>query len=693
MPDSPFDDAKWIWSPNHLKNHYALFVKDLELSRKGRELEVWITASYHYELFVNGEFVNRGPVHGDPEWCLYDHLKHKLNGERTLHVAVVVYHWSDTDVQYQRPAPGGLIARFKEGKKAMTTDESWKCIDLDMWSQVVPERGKALPYCEDYDARFEPEGWDQKRFPKYATEVWDDAVPVEKADEIWKDYQERITPYLTRNFVRPKRFRGWKVAQQGARHIGNVPEICDSEDLEMVIEWSSFDLGASNALLHEANAMTFDLGRERVGFYTIDIDAPLGTVIEMSGAELLQGDRPWISRNDTINTARFASRGGRHTFTTFAWTGLRYLHVVIRGDAEQCRIHRVGCIERQAAIRVRRKARTKDRKLRRIFNICRHTIDVTAQEHLIDCPTREQSQYWAGTLFVAQALWAGYDEPSYLEWYLECFLRVPFNEHGQLAAVYPGGGQTFLDFSLVPVLGQRFYREKKGEYYKPEDTIDKALRLKSWYNSHTNKEGLISFRFDSMAEKDLINFIDHPGMERHEFPHPEIDRNGTSCPLNLFYYGFVETLAEMAGETGREEADDLKKEAEHLKAAIREEFFDGDVFHDTKRRTKRSESTSWQANSLAVYFDVVTRAEAETILNRMLDEYDDLCRCSPYFYFYMLPALAKAGMMREARDLIKDEWGKMLKGGSTAAWETFNGDVSDSLCHSWSTAPLLFLIS
>ncbi|MFW6157989.1 MAG: hypothetical protein ACOC8E_01365 [Planctomycetota bacterium] len=693
MGDSPFPDAKWIWSPNHLQNHYALFVKDIELSRKASEIEALITASYHYELFINGEFVVRGPVHGDPKWCLYDRVKHSLDGTKTVQIAVVVYHWSDTYVHYQIPAPGGLLAQFKAGKTMVGTDETWKCIDLDMWSQAVPERGWALPYCEDYDARFEPEGWDRKIFPRYATEVWDDAVLVEGADEIWQNYQERMTPYLRRKFVRPKRFRAWHVAHEGARHIGNVSRICDTEPLELVIEWSSFDLGAANALLSQGNAMTFDLGRERVGFYTIDIDAPPETVIELSGAELLQGDRPWIFRKGTRNSARFISRGGRRDFTTFAWTGLRYLHMVIRGDAGKCRMHRVGCIERTAPIRARKKAKTRDSKLRRVFNICRHTLEISPQEHLVDCPTREQTQYWADGLFFAESLWAGFGERSYLEWYLECFLHAPFNKHGQLFGQYPGGNRTFLDFSLIPVLGQRFYKDETGEYYKPEETLEKALQLKKWYDQHMSKEGLVSFRVKSASAKGLINFIDHPGLGWHNFPHPGVDRKGTSCPLNMFYYGFVETLSRIARSLKHEAADALKEEAEHLKEAIREEFFDGKVFHDTKRRTKRSEGTSWQANGLAVYFDIVTKAKAKKILKRMLDGYDELCRCSPYFYFYFLPALARADMMREARGLIKDEWGKMLDGGATAAWETFSGDAMDSLCHPSSTAPFLFLIS
>ncbi len=76
----------------------------------------------------------------------------------------------------------------------------------------------------------------------------------------------------------------------------------------------------------------------------------------------------------------------------------------------------------------------------------------------------------------------------------------------------------------------------------------------------------------------------------------------------------------------------------------------------------------------------------------MLAGYDRLCRCSPYFHFYFLPALRVAGLEGEAIALIKQEWGEMLERGATTAWESFAGDELDSLCHPWSTAPYLFLL-
>ena len=83
--------------------------------------------------------------------------------------------------------------------------------------------------------------------------------------------------------------------------------------------------------------------------------------------------------------------------------------------------------------------------------------------------------------------------------------------------------------------------------------------------------------------------------------------------------------------------------------------------------------------------------DATRAMKAMLDGYDTLCRCSPYFHFYFLWALRKVGLEDEALALIKKEWGPMVESGATATWETFGGDERDSLCHPWSSAPFLFL--
>ncbi len=688
---------QWIWCPDETNNQYAVFAHALT-GPTAAPIRCSITASHHYELYINGCFVMRGPVPCDPAWCQVDEFTAEWpQGADRAVVAILVHHARGTHIGAIIPSRGGLRATLRTDRERVVTDENWRCLDLPMWRQDIPARGGFLGYCEDYDARLEPEGWESKSWPDHALAAWPHAIAVPNADDIWDGYSPRLTPYLERRESEPVSFRTWHAPGAGASGVGDVSAYQDDETLEPLDGWHPYSPAALSRLGGNANALTLDLGVERVGHYAVELTAPAGTAIEISGAELLRNERPWVFRKNTRYSVRYTTRAGHQTFTSFSWSGFRYLHVVVRGDTRGVRIERVLCAEKRAPIALRNRPRIADPDLARIYELCRHTLSVGAQEHLIDCPTREQAQYWGDAVFIAESLWSAFDEPSYLQWYLECFLHVPFWENGQIGCVYPGSHSTLLTYSLIPMIGQRFYKGHRGAFYRPAETLEKALRLKAWYDARRDASGLVTFDYEEYAQQGLRNFIDHPGVGWHNFPHPGIDRQGTSCPLNTFFCGFLRILADVAADVGHESQEALTAQADALAETIRRTFYDEVVFHDAIDDViddgTLSTGTSWQANSLAVYFGIIEGDDATRAMRAMLDGYDHLCRCSPYFHFYFLPALAMAGLHNEALALIVREWGHMLQRQATTTWEGFLGDEKDSLCHPWSTAPLLYMLT
>jgi len=687
--------TKWIWSKNISKNQHVLFVKNLKTSELNEKLKIKITAAYHYEIFINGKFISRGPVSGSPDNCLYDELSYDLTNDKELNIAVIVNYYKDTHIHYLLPtSTGGFAAKFTSGDFIFWTDETWKCLDLEMWNEDVSQKCFMINYLEDYDARKEPEGWDNKFFTDEVTESWNNADLIPDAEKIWSNYESRTVPYLKRKLVTSKSFQAYKTEEKGAEKIEEISIYCEKEKLDFIGEKNEYNLEVINTLLknNEANVFAFDLEKEHIGFYYFEIEAPEGTIIEFSGAEAMKDGRPWIYRIDTLSSARYISKGGRQKFISFTWDGFRYIHFVIRNNSEKVRIIDVGCVERKASIKCTADFKSDDYKIQKIFELCKYTLEISAQEHLIDCPTREQSQYWGDALFVAESLWKGFSEKKYFNWFLDCYINVPFYENGQISCVYPGATLALLDYSLIPLIGQVIHKEQTGEYYRAKETFDKAMEIKKWYNNNKNAAGLIDFDYKEYFDKELVNFIDHPGIGWASFPHKGIERDGTSCPLNTFYYGFVKILSEMAEELGEKICESLKAEAKTLKENIRKYFFDGVVFHDVNRAGVQGEGTSWQTNFLAVYFEISEGAEAKKALLTMLENFETLCRTCPYFYFFNLPAMKKAGLQKEAVDLIKKMWWPMIERDATTAWEGFGGTERDSYCHPWSTAPFLFFL-
>ena len=689
-----FQKSQWVWGGDTHNNHFMLFARTVPVPESVTLLQTLITASNHYELFINGDFINRGPVHGDPQWCLYDRLTTVLaTGTREIHVAIVVRHSANLHLRYMIPGPPGLRAELRLGDTVVGTDSSWRCMTLPMWDPKSAKRGPALDYIEDYDARREPAGWAGKTFADTGSAPWSDAIPVVNADTTWGGYQERPTPLIRRQIRLPHTMQAWKAPSTGAERAQDIPAAIQSELLEHVGQKCEFSLERLNHALATANAFTFDLSKEYTGFPMIELDAPAGVTIEISTAERFMNGRPLVSRWETSFSTRYVTREGRQSFRLFAWDGFQYIHVVIRGRTDGIRWRQVAGLERRSALASRHNVSIQDPLLASIFRICEHTLEISAQELMIDCPSREQAPAWADSLVMAEALWSGYEARGYLNWYLEAWLHAPLDGFGQISGRYPCVGRTWLDFTIIPLLGQLFHRSKTGQYYKPDLTVAKALQLKEWYNRERNAEGLLEFPFAEYFKKGLRNFIDHPGLHTtHAFPHPALEREGISCGLNTFYYGFVRILAHMAAVQGHSAASELKDEAARLAKIIPERFFDGEVFHDALTPKGLSCGTAWQTNGLAVLYELVDRRQGADVMKRMLSGYDRLCRCTPYFQFYFLQALRKTGLEEEAMALIKREWGPMIEKGSSTTWETFQDYENTSLCHPWSTMPFIFLV-
>ena len=230
-------NTNWIWSENNSRNQHVLFVKNVKSTKLSGKLNIKITAAYHYELFINGKFVSRGPVHGNPENCLFDELSYDLTKDKELNIAIVVNYYKDTHIHYLIPTEtGGLTAEFSSENLSFSTDETWKYLDLNMWKVDAPEKSFMINYLEDYDARKEPTGWDDKYFTNDIIKDWDNAVLIPDSDEIWQNYSHRPVPYLKRKIITPIGFTAFKTDEQGAEKIEDISTYCEKEKLDIISE-------------------------------------------------------------------------------------------------------------------------------------------------------------------------------------------------------------------------------------------------------------------------------------------------------------------------------------------------------------------------------------------------------------------------------------------------------------------------
>lgn len=696
-------NARWIWGDEAEPNTYCHLRGRFELDDVALRARLRISADTNYFVWLNGHYVGQGPgpyVRDTRPVDEYD-VTHLLRAGENV-ICVLGSWWGVTS--HSRPrGEAGVIAEVgwedaDGAEHRFGTGEHWRALISEAWARAVPRRSGAVAWTEYYDARREPVGWTQ---PDFDDSAWPPARIAPGED---RTLFPRQVPLLREYHAGPVVLAGAWYAPAPAPDLGEEPELTefvDSEPLEPLdaawrakLEAALTEPGA--AVIEPPSkgaglALTLDLGREVVGHLELDVEAPEGARIDLAPAELLREGRPWCFRKGCRYAQRYRTRAGRQHWRTAEWHGLRYLHVVLRDLNGPVTIHRLGVWRREADLPWRARFATSDEVLQSVWEVGRHTLTVGTQEVQVDCPTREQAAYWGDACWIG--LWTLWQtgNASHLRHLLLSAEPAQYAD-GQLpASIFSSLDQILFDYTLIMPWSLNAYWRNTGDPGVARRLDPVVERLLGWYRARRNADGLVEFDAPAAhARGEGTLFIDHPGLGWHNFPHPGLDRRGLSAGLNLFYLRALQAWAELLdalGETERSAA--TGREAAHVAAAIERVFYDPErgVYADALVDGELSSQVSQQINTLAVLTGVCPPERRRPLLERMLADDPELCRCSPYFWLYQFDAMAMAGMHEEMLRAIIDLWGAMVEAGATTWWETFLGDELDSLCHPWSSAP------
>lgn len=195
-PTSRVWTAGWIWTtgPASPRNSYVCFRRTVELRDVPRQASIHLTADSRYILWVNGEYVGRGPVRSDRRWLYYDtwdvtsRLRRGPNS-----IAVLVHHYGEFTFSYMH-GRGGLVAELvtDSGRLLAGTDSRWKAWRHPGWATGQPRMSIQLGFNEIFDARTDPLRW---REPGFDDSAWPAAVEIGPVGmEPWPNLVARDIP-------------------------------------------------------------------------------------------------------------------------------------------------------------------------------------------------------------------------------------------------------------------------------------------------------------------------------------------------------------------------------------------------------------------------------------------------------------------------------------------------------------------
>jgi hypothetical protein len=731
---APFDArwrARWIWHENPsivaetaTRPVLAEAVDVVALLRRAFDLEavpatapcrLW--SDGRHVLHVNGVEVARGPVRADPRRAHYDVVDlapHLVAGTNVI--AVVARHFGSA-TSWWMPVPptytlggGGFVLEARIGDEWLVSDGSWRASAGEAWTPVaIPGDVACLPL-ESFDARRHPHGWALPTFDDAGWAPATELTPINTGSH--GDPHPPCEPYgMLRPPVRTA-FPGGRFHQ--ARPTGSrwVPgaETADDPVGQVLADEASGAAPDGDGV----EVLAFDLGQIAAGTVVLTVEgAAPGTVLDVAAAEHLDGDGRLATLGQHAGFRYVCSGEPVERFETLEAIGTCHLHVSVRPPD--------GGSRPQVAIGIQDRHRPRpegasfacsDPLLERIHAVGLRTVDLSALDAYVDCPTREQ-QAWTGDSVVHQQV----DLVANPDWSMATW-------HPQLAASPRPDGMLAMavasdfeadDRTFIPDWSLHWIRSVHNLYRYVGDrdliaellpVVERALR---WFEAYLGDDGLLHH----VSGWVLLDWA-------------SVYSTDTSSTLNALWARALEDVAEMARWLGNAGTAEWAERRRAGVAAAFDAFWDEGrgcyVDHLVDGVAQRPAAQHGGAAALAA--GLVPAERVERVIARLTDRSrlvrhswvmdtvtatggstgfihlvlgypepdwdleEQVVAAEPFFRYVLHDGLARAGRADLVADQCRD-WAAFLDAGETSWPECWNGGTR---CHGWSSTPTRDLI-
>ncbi len=691
---SPFVGARWMWAdmPSwDLTNCYALFRLEFKLEKIPRQAPLFVTADQAYKLYLNGQYVCRGPARGFQAHWPYDEIDvapYLRSGTNVI--GVRGYHPGCSNFQYISQQWAGVLVAARWGKFTLRSNADWRCRRQNGVSKnTVPTSLQLFPQ-EHIDARIETWDWLKPGFNDAAwvaptlSGAWN-SMP-------WYTLEPRGIPLLREQKLRPKEILGQAegTCADGYPAVRDVTLLRHQEGMAHRPprkKYSKLKVPATGA--DRFRSYLIDFGRVVVGNLSFRVaGAEGGEIIDTLHVETIDEATltPDLVLANSCHMAfgyRLICRRGRNEHAFFHAFGFRYVVVTIRNSTKALEVDLdldwIGYpIEPLGSFQ------SSETDLEGIWQISAWTQQCCSLDAFVDTPWREQAQWWGDARVQA---WNTF--------HLSGDARLFRRGIAQISAQTLPNGLTYghaptiahncilPDFSLIWIL-------TLWDYYWQTGSIEPFLA-----HQHVLKGVLDYFRAQTSPETGLVAFDDRYWLFQDWAPL--FEKEGYPAVLNLWLLDALEKITALY-ETADlpDEARQTRQWRKRLKASlvrlIDEKGFvrDGLTFSGTL-----SPILSVHAQTLAL-MTVLDPKRDRPRLEHILLPYlqgssGPAVEPSAYWVTYVLEEMSRLGYGREVIDFIRRKWTRMIPYGSTwENWDPARGDGSRS--HAWSAHPLFHLM-
>jgi len=721
--------GQWIWDrpPGPDQNAYDYFRKQFVLPAKPQSAIVYVAADSRYRLYVNGYFVKGGSARSTPFAQYYDSydISPYLQAGPNV-IGAIVHFWGTGNERYILGRGGFLFeCNFispNNPSVLVATDASWQVLRSPSWNPSSPRENSSNGYTENYDFNQEPVGW---MLPGFNATGWGAPFVIGSPPQFpWLDLDARDIPMLYQKPVKPYRVIATAEVQRTVPQNPLLAAVQVLNELFQPVSTAAITqtgpLTASNGVFTVTTPVSgkdavivLDFGQEMVGFPSLTLNGSSGTVVDVSFSEwLMRGTQVAAVKSPQIvngqpqglpmyATDRLILRNGTQSWQRFFPTGFRFLQLTIRNAVQPLQILSVGATFTTYPFQANGSFNSSDALLNAIWTQSQYTVQVTTQDAFIDCPWREKGQWM--DMSAPMASYYAFGDRAIAARYLRLTSQSQ-NSAGRLFFPYPSAF-TFELPDQITWWGMHLwqYYLHFGDITLLQQLYPVLSQVNCWFQQNLSPRGLLNASWPDAPTGQLWTWIDWGHRPSQNYPASLGGKKGEMAALDLLYYKFLtdaSSIAQALGNYG--DAQVYQAQAAALSAAINQYYWDpvaGFYWDDVGHTIK-----GYQASVLAVLYDVAPAGQGQSILNQVMDSQYHVGLSSPSFYFFVLQALAKAGMYPQASAAIRGLWGAMRAQGATTWWEQWNPSLDRvgnplpsgvipnvSLAHGYGTSPLYYL--
>lgn len=689
--------AQWIWlSPDcHAVNSYIDFRKEFELETPVGAGLLQISAIGDFLAQIDGIPIGRGQFSDYPEAPTFSEFPLPSALAAGRHVIAITGYRPGTDFSTFRDGPPGLCALLELGSIAIPTDHTWRSRPNPAYrSGPIEHVTSQLAFTFCYDARNE-DGWLRAGFDDSG---WAFAEPVARPVPVKRPVPqqhegERIAGVIA---TQGRLFRaageGSFADQVRATAMRQVP---GGVLFGLAFEFGSTPLRFDGTVSYvipppeapeNGSFVTVDLGGEKAGLLELELDAPAGTVLDVSHGEHLADGRVRCRVGNRHFTDRYICREGRNRFRhPFRRLGCRYLELSITGAERNVTLHYIGLVPLTLPLPEESCFSNGDTLDSRLRAVAINTLRLCMHEHYEDCPWREQALYAYDSR--NQALY------GYQVWGNYAFAGTAFDLLGRgirpdllLELCAPARcGVTIPIFSFIWITAL----EEFGRYSGDDRLFFKfASQMEAMLQAALDRTDPETGLCHTPEGKGIWNFYEWlPDLSGTTALPP-----GTlSAPYNLYLLLALQGYTAMCNRNHRETAVGAPQLAEAIRRGFRN---DREECFMTFRNKGELYGLHEHTNALAFVTKVADHRDISGV--RTACHSGKLIKAGTSPLPFVIDMLMEFGP--EARVLaanrIREAFTPMLFSGHDTLWETQRGerdfDGAGSLCHAWSSVSVYF---